>query len=154
MASLVVQKNLGFTDGKQFDMAYVTLMGKWRTRLSLTIHREVANCIIVGARNARVGERLGTGVLYVSSPTHLEAEDRVGVGQARGVNHGGGLGVPYDELPPCSSAQHPPSALQRGACRHVVRVAHEGSLQPHALPLFCSTRQDRGVTAMPDGVLL
>ena len=44
-------------------MAYVTLMGKWRTRLSLTIHREVANCIIVGARNARGGERLGTGHL-------------------------------------------------------------------------------------------
>eukprot|EP00976_Prorocentrum_cordatum_P062005 1176551-Prorocentrum_minimum.AAC.2 len=44
MASLVVQKNLGITDGKQFDMAYVTLMGKWRTRLSLTIHREVTNC--------------------------------------------------------------------------------------------------------------
>eukprot|EP00976_Prorocentrum_cordatum_P080098 1183839-Prorocentrum_minimum.AAC.3 len=36
---------------KQFDMAYVTLMGKWRTRLSLTISTinnvecEVANCI-------------------------------------------------------------------------------------------------------------
>eukprot|EP00959_Pyramimonas_sp_CCMP1952_P020502 432643-Pyramimonas_sp.AAC.1 len=58
MGSLVVQKNLGITDGKQFDMAYVTLMGKWRTRLSLTIHCEVANCIIVGARNARGGERL------------------------------------------------------------------------------------------------
>ena len=60
---LVVQKNLGIADGKEFDMAYVTLMGKWRTRLSLTIQREVANCIIVGARNARGGERLGTGVL-------------------------------------------------------------------------------------------
>ena len=63
MASLVVQKNLGIADGKEFDMAYVTLMGKSRTRLSLTIHREVANCIIVGARNARGGERLGAGVL-------------------------------------------------------------------------------------------
>eukprot|EP00959_Pyramimonas_sp_CCMP1952_P228231 4771979-Pyramimonas_sp.AAC.1 len=63
MASLVVQENLGITDGKQFNMAYVTLMGKWLTRLSLTIQREVANCIIVGARNARGGERLGTEVL-------------------------------------------------------------------------------------------
>eukprot|EP00976_Prorocentrum_cordatum_P113814 1195755-Prorocentrum_minimum.AAC.2 len=26
-------------------MAYVTLMGKWRTRLSLTIQREVANIV-------------------------------------------------------------------------------------------------------------
>eukprot|EP00959_Pyramimonas_sp_CCMP1952_P359524 7528388-Pyramimonas_sp.AAC.2 len=31
MASLMVQENLGIADGKQFDMAYVTLMGKWRT---------------------------------------------------------------------------------------------------------------------------
>eukprot|EP00976_Prorocentrum_cordatum_P019691 398888-Prorocentrum_minimum.AAC.1 len=44
-------------------MAYVTLMGKWRSWLSLTINREVANCIVEGARNARGGERLGTGVL-------------------------------------------------------------------------------------------
>ena len=30
-----------------------------------TIHREVANCIIVGARNARGGERLGSGYWFL-----------------------------------------------------------------------------------------
>eukprot|EP00959_Pyramimonas_sp_CCMP1952_P073253 1531269-Pyramimonas_sp.AAC.1 len=43
-------------------MAYTTLIGKWRLWLSLTLNRELANCIIEGARNARGGERLGTGV--------------------------------------------------------------------------------------------
>ena len=84
MASLVVQKNLGIADGKEFDMAYVTLMGKWRTRLSLTIHREVAaNCIIVGARNARGGERLGTGVL--SDGTFHLIDSNIGKELLKGV---------------------------------------------------------------------
>jgi hypothetical protein len=33
------------------------LLHKWRTRLSLTINREIANAIFEGARNARGGER-------------------------------------------------------------------------------------------------
>eukprot|EP00959_Pyramimonas_sp_CCMP1952_P374784 7849068-Pyramimonas_sp.AAC.1 len=44
-------------------MAYVTLMGKWRTRLSLTmtIQREVANCIII------VGLGMQKGVIFQGS---------------------------------------------------------------------------------------
>eukprot|EP00959_Pyramimonas_sp_CCMP1952_P202392 4232211-Pyramimonas_sp.AAC.1 len=41
------------------------------TTLSLTIQREVANCIIVGARNARGGEHLGTDGVLSDGIFHL-----------------------------------------------------------------------------------
>jgi hypothetical protein len=38
--------------------AYSVILNKWRTRLSVALHREVANPILAGAQNARRGERV------------------------------------------------------------------------------------------------
>ena len=51
------------TDNDMPDLSTCRDVGSCRPLALLTIHREVVNCIIVGARNARGGERLGTGVL-------------------------------------------------------------------------------------------
>ena len=47
------------TEGPAFSAKYSVLLNKWRTRLSVALHREVANAIIAGARNARGGAREG-----------------------------------------------------------------------------------------------
>jgi len=53
---------------------YSVLLNKWRTRLSVALHREVANdAIIAGARNARGGERAcpaegSEGVIHLFEP--------------------------------------------------------------------------------------
>ncbi len=51
---------------------YAILLHKWRTRLSLTINREIANAIFKGARNARGGERqFAAGRGLAESNLHL-----------------------------------------------------------------------------------
>jgi len=48
------------------------LLHKWRTRLSLTINREIANAIFEGAMNARGGERqFAAGRGLAESNLHL-----------------------------------------------------------------------------------
>jgi hypothetical protein len=51
---------------------YAILLHKWRTRLSLTINREIANAVFEGARNDRGGERqFAAGRGLVESNLHL-----------------------------------------------------------------------------------
>ena len=57
LASIVVTRRTGYCEGPNFSPNYAILLHKWRTRLSLTINREVANAIFQGARNARGGEQ-------------------------------------------------------------------------------------------------
>ena len=52
---------------KRFSAKYTVLLNKWRTRLSTALNREVANCIIEGARNARGGERLDSNSVAAGS---------------------------------------------------------------------------------------
>jgi hypothetical protein len=60
-------------EGPAFSAKYSILLNKWRTRLSVAWHREVANAIIAGARNARGGERAcpaegSEGVIHLFEP--------------------------------------------------------------------------------------
>jgi hypothetical protein len=55
------------SEGPHFSAKYTVLLNKWRTRLSTALNREVANCIIEGARNARGGERLDSNSLVAGS---------------------------------------------------------------------------------------
>jgi hypothetical protein len=59
LASIVVTRRTGYSEGPNFSPNYAILRYKWRTpgRLSLTINREIANSIFEGARNARGGWR-------------------------------------------------------------------------------------------------
>jgi hypothetical protein len=57
LASIVVTRRTGDSEGPNFSPNYAIFLHKWRTRLSLTINREIANAIFEGARNARGGER-------------------------------------------------------------------------------------------------
>jgi hypothetical protein len=57
LTSIVVTRRTGYSEGPNFSPNYAILLHKWRTRLSLTINREIANAIFEGARNARGGER-------------------------------------------------------------------------------------------------
>jgi hypothetical protein len=51
---------------------YAILLHKWRTQLSLTINREIANAIFEGARNARGGEQqFAAGRGLAESNLHL-----------------------------------------------------------------------------------
>ena len=52
LASIVVKRRTGYSEGPNFSPNYAILLHKWRTRLSLTINREIANAIFEGARNA------------------------------------------------------------------------------------------------------
>jgi hypothetical protein len=60
-AALAVRNRTGLADGSAFSARYSALLGKWRTRFSVALNREIANSIIVGARNARGGERICPG---------------------------------------------------------------------------------------------
>ena len=69
LASIVVTRRTGYSEGPHFSPKYAILLNKWRTRLSLTLNREIANAIFEGARNARGGERqsaAGQGVMVDS----------------------------------------------------------------------------------------
>jgi hypothetical protein len=55
------------------EVQYSVLLYKWSTRLSVALHRKVANAIIAGARNARGGERAcpvegSEGVIHLFEP--------------------------------------------------------------------------------------
>ena len=43
-------RRTGYSEGPNFSPNYAILLHKWRTRLSLTINREIANAIFEGAR--------------------------------------------------------------------------------------------------------
>ena len=51
-------KSFGETEGPVFNIHFSAVISKWKARLSTVIQREVANCIIEGARNARGGDRI------------------------------------------------------------------------------------------------
>ena len=58
----------GLSEGTTFLGLYTVLLNKWRTRLSTALNREVANCIIEGARNASGGgERLDSNSVVAGS---------------------------------------------------------------------------------------
>jgi len=57
LASLVVTQRTRYSEGPNFSHNDAILLHKWRTRLLLTINRNIANAIFEGARNARGGER-------------------------------------------------------------------------------------------------
>ena len=67
LASMAVTKRTGLSEGPHFSAKYTVLLNKWRTRLSTALNREVANCIIEGARNARGGERLDSNSVATGS---------------------------------------------------------------------------------------
>ena len=68
LASMAVTKRTGLSEGPHFSTKYTVLLNKkWRTRLSTALNREVANCIIEGARNARGGERLDSNSVAAGS---------------------------------------------------------------------------------------
>jgi hypothetical protein len=68
LASMAVTKRTGLSEGPHFSAKYTVLLKKWRTRLSTALNREVANCIIEGARNAtRGGERLDSNSVAAGS---------------------------------------------------------------------------------------
>jgi hypothetical protein len=69
---MAVTKRTGLSEGPHFSAKYTVLLNKWRTRLSTALNREVANCIIEGARNARGGERLDSNSVAAGS-IHLFA---------------------------------------------------------------------------------
>jgi hypothetical protein len=73
LASIVVTRRAGYSEGPNFSPNYVILLHKWRTRISLTINREIANAIFEGgARNARGGERqFAVGRGLAESNLHL-----------------------------------------------------------------------------------
>jgi hypothetical protein len=73
LASIVVTRRTGFSEGPNFSPNYAILLHKWRTQLSLTInYREIANAIFEGARNARGGERqFAAGRGLTESNLHL-----------------------------------------------------------------------------------
>ena len=58
MASLAVRKHFGVSEGPEFSVRFSAILGKWKARLSTVLQREVANCLIEGARNARGGDRV------------------------------------------------------------------------------------------------
>ena len=64
---MAVTKRTGLSEGPHFSAKYTVLLNKWRTRLSTTLNRKVANCIIEGARNARGGERLDSNSVATGS---------------------------------------------------------------------------------------
>ena len=64
---MAVTKRTGLSEGPHFSAKYTVLLNKWRTRLPTTLNREVANCIIEGARNARGGERLDSNSVVAGS---------------------------------------------------------------------------------------
>ena len=73
LAAIAVRKRTTLTEGPAFSAKYSVLLNKWRTRLSVALHREVANAIIAGARNARGGERAcpaegSEGVIHLFEP--------------------------------------------------------------------------------------
>ena len=49
LASIVVTRRTGYSEGPNFPPNYAILLHKWRTRLSLTINREIANAIFEGS---------------------------------------------------------------------------------------------------------
>ena len=65
---MAVTKRTGLSEGPHFSAKYTVLLNtKWRTRLSTALNREVANCIIEGARNARGSERLDSNSVAAGS---------------------------------------------------------------------------------------
>jgi hypothetical protein len=44
---IVVTRRTGYSEGPNFSPNYAILLHKWRTRLSLTISREIANAILL-----------------------------------------------------------------------------------------------------------
>jgi hypothetical protein len=72
LASIVVIRRTGYSEGPNFSPNYAILLHKWRTRLSLIINREIANAIFEGARNARGGKRqFAAGRGLAESNLHL-----------------------------------------------------------------------------------
>ena len=62
----------GYSEGPNFSPNYAILLHKWRTGLSRTINREIANAIFEGSRNARGGERqFAAGRGLAESNLHL-----------------------------------------------------------------------------------
>ena len=55
---LAVRHKFGVTEGRVFSINYSTILSKWSARLSATLTREVAKCIIEGARLARGGNQI------------------------------------------------------------------------------------------------
>jgi hypothetical protein len=49
LASIVVTRRTGYSEGPNFSPNYAILLHKWRNRLSMTINREIANAIFEGA---------------------------------------------------------------------------------------------------------
>jgi hypothetical protein len=42
---IIVRRRTGYSEGPNFSPNYAIILHKWRTRLSLTINREIANAI-------------------------------------------------------------------------------------------------------------
>jgi hypothetical protein len=55
LASKAVSHVFGVTDGPIFAMNYAAIISKWSGRIYSVLTKEVANCIIEGARLARGG---------------------------------------------------------------------------------------------------
>jgi len=72
LASIVVTRRTGYSEGLNLSPNYAILLQKWRTRLSLTINREIADAIFGTAKNARGGERqFAAGRGLAESNLHL-----------------------------------------------------------------------------------
>jgi hypothetical protein len=67
LASIVVTRRTGYSEGPNFSPNYAG----WRTRLSLTINREIANAIFEGDRNARGERQFAAGCGLAESNLHL-----------------------------------------------------------------------------------
>ena len=75
LASIVVTRRTGYSEGPNFSPNYAILIHKWRTRLSLTINREIANAIFEGARGGErqfaAGRGLAESNLHLFEPVQL-----------------------------------------------------------------------------------
>ena len=58
LAGLAVRHKFGVTEGRVFAINYAAILSEWSARLSAVLTREVAKCVIEGARLARGGNQI------------------------------------------------------------------------------------------------
>ena len=58
IAGLAVRHKFGVTEGRVFAINYAAILSEWSARLSAVLTREVAKCVIEGARLARGGNQI------------------------------------------------------------------------------------------------
>ena len=59
LAAFAVTKSSGLDEGRVFDIKYSATLARWKARLSSVIQREVANCVLIGAKYSRGGDQFG-----------------------------------------------------------------------------------------------